>query len=1774
MRQGKSKRQEPLWAHQEFMLEKARFQNVIVFLPTNTGKTKIACRLIEEFAFADEAILKAKSTDSFLRKSENRRASVLKSKLIIFLAPKVPLVQQQADALRKEADIKICVRTGQISYVDPEDLEWDEKDYDDPKTWKAIREELQQMAKIEEEDSQKEKTKENEAEKKGEDEDEEEDEIVVPCQGPPRVFFMVPEVLLQYMEHGFIRMKDISLLVFDECHHVKSEKDLYHIIMLQHYRACPYTRQKPSQNKKGEEKMPVPSLPLPRLQVPLVCFEVNKGCADLDPEEEDDHGLCLPMSHQVKGPDQEALEDIRDTIAHLTKPGCREVHFEEFLMKQARAIERVMELESTRETEEAKAGENEAVGGKKREKEKQRAVSIREMSPWISRALSDLMRFFPLSCFDKERDDIDLRWKEKFKKAEEVLDEMGVWGLYHFFGEMVGHANEERVRQIWAEGEEEDDHEGSTGGASAGAEEKGEAEAAGGASEDEDSDAGSEVKDEDDKEDLEEEIEQDVREAAAIGSKGKNGLAGVVASSRKSERTYGGREGQKFLRTLRAEELEEGLCLASPRDRVVWVNDRLDLVTVALVRLRIPDLEHRITEAMKCLADMGDVCVSDVSKKSVAWKAVSDKLMVLRSVLLEELHFIVGGGTGGKREGVLPKTGLTAPADFAVGADVKVSPEAAALNLTRTDMLRMYWSLSVENKKLDRFDSEGARKDEELAVKMAIPRSAAHSVRLPNGAPDLYCPRCLEFLGRLPRETGPAEEMKEREMAMHDKAGGCNANVRAVHFRSLLRRMRKAYKKMSDEHPRLLDEATKIACPPLPPPPNPEDVAKQVRNVERRQEADLKCIIFVNTRYKARLLARFLGALRLCRVGWVTSAAPAAGAICSASTGHRMKVREQKRTLDRFRIAAPLHPDNLQCLENIQRRGRARRNGARYLWMKPRGQCGATVTQRNQSLKEAEDDLYLLTQGGRGFGKNKAGLEEEGICRGALHVESSGALVPLDRAKVCLERAVGRAGKELWSGWWECVEDAVVRLPYLPTKMEALDRDPNLTKGEKEAMEKDEDRKKQREKEVDKQKELDDEAGVSVSSEGLLEIRWDGQPNPLGGGLEGVEEMWGAEKVPDFSQRSDQKAKVVSRRVLQALVECRRLSEHLLPHTPPPSIPKRMRMKPGVDEQEKTLWREMPDCLLEPDTFSRLSQRNPTSKAGSVRMYLHHVFVYPKQADSDVYKMGGHFGWWLHLFKQQVEEPSALSAPGVSSSAEMGADSEFLPQRNRKGTKFSKSPAKDARRKRRYATVDTCMWGDRQPKSCPPETFEYNEKAVMMSVALLLPQPLRAPVNFPAFHPPHCNDPLGGEPLRVEIVVARRSRERERGTGRQKEEEDDPVHFDIDWRKMEILRRLKGKWLNLVHIDAFQPTKNPVLLNPLALVTAEDPADPLRLQNPCFFPVALTEDPFELDWTFAEGLWEVRCFGSDPRKGKVPTWLHLIDRFPEEVRELPSLPPDWEERVKALDESSFSAGCPQPETRIATMVKHLSTRGPEPWVMRERDRPWLYWATTRVEHGVDPFSYGTEVGTIADYYEKFRRPSAQVSRTNTMVLSGDKIKQGSKNILFPPVASVLAGKKERTIDDVHYQAPKNLPQFVIPIPITGPMWHSLCWLPAIVSQLERFAKIQDLHVWLKQLCNDGPLRTPRALIGCEGGGGGLEDFLNKIRVEHPHHPICTKLKEVMDLQTERVGEETMENRNAKLISDTPADPDQFPLLAQRASTLLACGPKVQIEFDLLREAMT
>lgn len=136
--------------------EQAKHENTIVNLNTGLGKTLIACLLIKQ-------TLSQKS-----------------SKLIIFLAPQVPLVEQQARVIQHEIPYAIVRKLhGQMHL--------------NYSGWSA-------------------------------------DDWAKYLSDNGSVFVMTPAKFHDMLIHGHLHMNHIGLIIFDECHHVAGRDDYRYVV--------------------------------------------------------------------------------------------------------------------------------------------------------------------------------------------------------------------------------------------------------------------------------------------------------------------------------------------------------------------------------------------------------------------------------------------------------------------------------------------------------------------------------------------------------------------------------------------------------------------------------------------------------------------------------------------------------------------------------------------------------------------------------------------------------------------------------------------------------------------------------------------------------------------------------------------------------------------------------------------------------------------------------------------------------------------------------------------------------------------------------------------------------------------------------------------------------------------------------------------------------------------------------------------------------------------------------------------------------------------------------------------------------------------------------------------------------------------------------------------------------------------------------------------------------------------------------------------------------
>lgn len=138
--------------YQQELFEKVCQKNMIIYLPTGSGKTYIAIKLIQEFS---------SSIDKPLAEGGKRT---------VFLANTVPLIIQQAEFLRMHCNQNVGDYYGD-RVIDNKKL-----DFWDKEIWEK------ELA---------------------------ENQILV----------VVPQILVDMIQHAFLQLEQINLLIFDECHH-------------------------------------------------------------------------------------------------------------------------------------------------------------------------------------------------------------------------------------------------------------------------------------------------------------------------------------------------------------------------------------------------------------------------------------------------------------------------------------------------------------------------------------------------------------------------------------------------------------------------------------------------------------------------------------------------------------------------------------------------------------------------------------------------------------------------------------------------------------------------------------------------------------------------------------------------------------------------------------------------------------------------------------------------------------------------------------------------------------------------------------------------------------------------------------------------------------------------------------------------------------------------------------------------------------------------------------------------------------------------------------------------------------------------------------------------------------------------------------------------------------------------------------------------------------------------------------------------------------------
>ncbi|KAJ2790862.1 Dicer-like protein 1, partial [Coemansia linderi] len=163
-------------AYQLSLFKRALQDNAIVLLETGTGKTLVAVMLIQWFA--QRAIASPAAPESLPQQRRPRR------KIRVFLNNTVALAHQQARVIAQHSTQKVKELVGSMS-ID----EWDEARW--TTEWETSS-----------------------------------------------VLVMIHQVLLNALRAGLVRISDIDLLVFDECHHARGHHP-YALIMREFYDHCP-----------------------------------------------------------------------------------------------------------------------------------------------------------------------------------------------------------------------------------------------------------------------------------------------------------------------------------------------------------------------------------------------------------------------------------------------------------------------------------------------------------------------------------------------------------------------------------------------------------------------------------------------------------------------------------------------------------------------------------------------------------------------------------------------------------------------------------------------------------------------------------------------------------------------------------------------------------------------------------------------------------------------------------------------------------------------------------------------------------------------------------------------------------------------------------------------------------------------------------------------------------------------------------------------------------------------------------------------------------------------------------------------------------------------------------------------------------------------------------------------------------------------------------------------------------------------------------------------
>eukprot|EP00835_Amoeboradix_gromovi_P006196 NODE_685_length_5212_cov_0.311754.p1 type:complete len:1621 gc:universal NODE_685_length_5212_cov_0.311754:4973-111(-) len=181
--------------YQDSIFRRALKENIIAFLETGTGKTLIACLLAKQFsepldniASSVYELLVTQRRVGIINQSNLLESLPKLNKKVVFLVPKTPLVRQQALQLTRNAELVVKEYQGNVSHFQTKDIE-------DAALWH--REWSQAQALV-----------------------------------------MTPQILLNLLKVSFIKMSDISLLIFDEAHHCCGDHAYVHIMRDYYKNSC------------------------------------------------------------------------------------------------------------------------------------------------------------------------------------------------------------------------------------------------------------------------------------------------------------------------------------------------------------------------------------------------------------------------------------------------------------------------------------------------------------------------------------------------------------------------------------------------------------------------------------------------------------------------------------------------------------------------------------------------------------------------------------------------------------------------------------------------------------------------------------------------------------------------------------------------------------------------------------------------------------------------------------------------------------------------------------------------------------------------------------------------------------------------------------------------------------------------------------------------------------------------------------------------------------------------------------------------------------------------------------------------------------------------------------------------------------------------------------------------------------------------------------------------------------------------------------------------